>query len=135
MSKSIPRGIRNNNPGNIRVSATRWQGEVAGNDSAFETFGAPEYGIRAIAKLLMAYERRYGIDTPLKIAMRWAPPCENDTDRYAAVLAAACGCTPETVVNVGDHLHQLVPAIIKVENGSNPYPPETIAAGIRLAHN
>lgn len=40
--KQLPRGLRNNNPGNIRYSdATDWQGEVPASkkqDNAFEEF-------------------------------------------------------------------------------------------------
>ena len=44
---TIPRGIRNNNPLNIRIG-NQWLGERANpNDPAFEQFVAMEYGIRA----------------------------------------------------------------------------------------
>ncbi|MFQ8805872.1 MAG: hypothetical protein ACLR8Y_13240 [Alistipes indistinctus] len=33
------RGIRNNNPGNIRKDKSSWRGEVAGPDKSFKTFG------------------------------------------------------------------------------------------------
>ena len=52
----LPRGLRNNNPGNIRNSQrTDWQGEVdesAKNDNSFEEFETIAYGYRALIKLL-----------------------------------------------------------------------------------
>ena len=42
MSLGTPRGERNNNPGTIRLSATRWQGQVDGADPAFVTFATPQ---------------------------------------------------------------------------------------------
>ena len=55
----IPRGIRNNNPLNIRIG-NQWLGERANpNDPAFEQFVAMEYGIRAGFVLLRRYIRHY----------------------------------------------------------------------------
>ena len=45
---SNARGIRNNNPGNIRKDGSVWRGEVAGPDKSFKTFETMAWGIRAI---------------------------------------------------------------------------------------
>ena len=50
------RGIRNNNPGNIRVSKDQWEG-MTGDDGAFVIFDSPESGVRALAKNLQSYGR------------------------------------------------------------------------------
>lgn len=50
--KVLPRGLRNNNPGNIRLSTTKWQGEVKGPDPVFCTFRSMPYGYRALMKVL-----------------------------------------------------------------------------------
>ena len=56
-----PRGLRNNNPGNIRNSdATDWKGEVKPSqkkDNAFEEFGTMAHGYRALIKLLQNYRQ------------------------------------------------------------------------------
>ena len=59
MNQQLPRGIRNNNPGNIRHGAN-WLGLNPNGrniDSAFCVFTAPVYGIRALAKVLVNYKR------------------------------------------------------------------------------
>ena len=62
-----PRGIRNNNPGNIRNSeANEWQGEVAAKrkrDEDFEEFEDMAHGVRAMMCLLIKYQRNYNLNT------------------------------------------------------------------------
>ena len=58
-TKTIPRGIRNNNPLNIRIGNT-WLGEVADpSDPSFEQFVSMQYGVRAACVLLRRYIRHY----------------------------------------------------------------------------
>lgn len=119
----LPRGIRNNNPGNIRRSAIPWEGKVEGQDAAFETFATPEHGIRALEKNLTTYQTKHGLNTPREIINRWAPPTENDTGSYVNVVAQALGVGPDDPINVQDPavMQRLRDAIIKHENGQNPY--------------
>lgn len=59
MNQIQPRGIRNNNPGNIRWGEN-WQGlkkDGKERDSSFCVFESPEYGIRALAKILINYKK------------------------------------------------------------------------------
>jgi hypothetical protein len=119
----LPRGIRNNNPGNIRRSAIPWEGKVEGTDTAFETFATPEHGMRALEKNLTTYQTKHGLDTPRKIIGRWAPPTENDTGAYVNAVAQALGVGPDDPINVQDPavMQRLRDAIIQHENGQNPY--------------
>ncbi|MCL2290025.1 MAG: structural protein P5 [Bacteroidetes bacterium] len=77
----IPRGLRNNNPLNIRHSADSFQGEIKGTDTAFKTFISMAYGYRAAFVILHTYFSR-GLNTVEKIVTRWAPPNENNTAGY-----------------------------------------------------
>lgn len=79
--KLTPRGIRNNNPFNIKKSSLTWLGKVEGSDPIFETFSELTYGVRAGLKLLSNYIKR-GYDTPSKIIKRFAPSTENNVDNY-----------------------------------------------------
>lgn len=136
------RGIRNHNPGNIERGAN-WQGlaephEMTSEQKAedrFCVFRSPEWGIRAIVRILQTYRRKYGIDTVQGIISRWAPPGENDTGAYVAHVADAIGVRPTEQVDTTDpeFLVPLVKAIIAHENGAQPYSDETIRAGIALA--
>jgi len=128
-----PRGIRNNNPGNIR-HGDQWVGlATEQEDPSFCSFIKPEYGIRAMGKILVNYQRRYGINTVRGIINRWAPPVENDTDAYVAHVADVVGVDPDEKVVVADVLAKLIPVIIKHENGQMPYSDEQIAKGIEMA--
>lgn len=128
------RGLRNNNPGNIRKSGDPWLGLAAEQpDHEFFTFTEPQFGIRALAKVLMNYRRLYGLNTIDAIIRRWAPPSENDTDAYIRAVASRTGIPAKASLNLPADLDVLVPAIIRHENGAQPYPPELIAQGIGLA--
>lgn len=128
------RGIRNNNPGNIRLSGTRWAGQVpieAQTDPEFVQFLAPEYGIRAMAKILGSYASR-GVDTIAEIIATWAPPSENDTAAYVTSVAQRTGIPVDHRITVAQW-PALIAAIIQHENGEQPYTAQQIAQGIALA--
>lgn len=78
-----PRGIRNNNPLNIR-KGNSWQGERhPQTDKAFEEFQSLELGLRAGFIIIRNYmTRRPRLDTVAAIVRRWAPPSENNTQAY-----------------------------------------------------
>jgi len=128
-----PRGIRNNNAGNIRHGA-KWQGLAAEQtDSAFCTFTDPVYGIRAMGKILLNYQSRYGINTVRGIIDRWAPPVENDTEAYIEHVADDLRVGIDEPIVIADNLVGLIKAIIYHENGINPYADSLIMEGARLA--
>lgn len=79
---AIPRSVRNNNPLNIRLSNNQWDGKVNGSDSAFEKFETPVYGFRAAGKIIINYQRLYGLYSIAEIINRFAPSTENNTAAY-----------------------------------------------------
>ena len=132
------RGIRNNNPGNIRKGSTAWQGLAPEqSDSAFLQFDDMEHGIRAIAVTIKTYSQKYGLNSIAGIINRWAPPNENATGAYVQHVADALGVAPDAFIQVSDPgvMEQLVRAIIKQENGpaSLLVSDSTIAAGVGMA--
>lgn len=136
MSK-VPRGIRNNNPLNLREGANggiAWKGEHPQElDKSFEEFSTPEMGIRAGAKVLLTYYRKYGLNTVHGIINRFAPPVENNTNAYAVHVANYLNVGLDEVINVEERLKDLVTIIILHENGQNPYSEATIQHGVNLA--
>lgn len=82
-----PRGIRNNNPLNIRYNArNNWVGQT-GSDGQFCKFKAPKYGVRAACKLLQRYAGNDGKTTVAEIINKWAPRTNgNDTEKYIATV-------------------------------------------------
>lgn len=150
MSKA-PRGIRNNNPGNIEWNSP-WQGLLPvgrRTDSRFAQFASPTFGIRALACVIITYQDKRrakdgsAIDSVREIIERWAPHIENDTNAYVKHVAAAVGIGPDDeTVDVHDYrtVKAIVEAIIRHENGPGPlktantwYADEVIDEGLRLA--
>ncbi len=129
----IPRGIRNNNPLNIRLGNT-WLGERTINtDGSFEQFVTTEFGLRAGFKLLERYIRRYGRNTVRKIITAWAPSNENNTSAYIAQVVKVSGLGADEVIAYDNYnqMSRLVDAMVSVECGTH-LPPETIRAAWRL---
>lgn len=132
--KVIPRGIRNNNPLNIRVGNV-WLGEVPNpTDNAFEQFCTMEYGIRAAFVILRRYIRRYGNNTIRSIISTWAPDSENNTSAYITSVATNMGIDPDTPIDYADvdMMVKLVAAMAKVECGQ-PIPEDKIRKGYSMA--
>ena len=84
----MTRGIKNNNPLNIRRGTSRWVGrrEIV-TDKEFEEFTSMAFGYRAAWKLMDTYRlhlRHAGKSYTLEnIIHRWAPPEDgNDTTAY-----------------------------------------------------
>ena len=141
------RGVRNKNPGNIDFNPrNNWQGQIGkepGANGRFAVFDSPENGIRALAKLLINYRGKdgmpgvglQGIDTVRETINRWAPSVENNTEAYIKQVSAAAGVMPNERIEIRDPriLLAVVTAIIRHENGSNPYSQAVIAEGVRRA--
>lgn len=129
-----PRGIRNNNPGNIRyvkgVTST-YQG-CTGSDGAFCIFDTARNGIRAAGKLFLVYQDKYGLRTVRGVIDRWAPPVENNTSSYVTHVCKLMGVGPDDTLDLHRYttLRSLVTAVITHENGIQPYTPQLIASGV-----
>lgn len=133
VGKLLTRGLRNNNPGNIRISGAAWRGKIVPNtDGSFEQFDTPENGIRAMTRILQNYYGR-GLVTVRQIISTWAPANENNTAAYVSSVANDMGVTPDSALQFPEHLPALVSAIIKHENGVNPYTVATISNGVSAA--
>ncbi|MBQ0956945.1 structural protein [Serratia symbiotica] len=132
-----PRGIRNNNPGNIRWGDD-WKGllpDKQRTDKSFCQFSTPEYGIRAMIIILRNYQKKHGINTISGIIHRWAPTSENDTQAYIDSVSQEVGVAPDQRIDVSDSriLMKLLQAIIRHENGSQPYSFDVFVRAIDLA--
>ena len=126
------RGLRNNNPMNLRTG-NNWDGEsTTKSDPAFEVFESPEWGIRAGGKLLLNYQAHYGLGSVMEIISRFAPSVENDTAAYISSVSKALNIAPDMRFRVAELLPELVAAIIKHENGLNPYSDQLIKNGLDL---
>jgi len=111
----VPRGIRNNNPGNIRSGAFANGAGANGSDGGFATFASMEQGIQAAVTLLKSYAAR-GYDTIKSIISRWAPGNENNTAAYIADVVKKLGISADQHLS-GDQLNGVAQAIFSHENG------------------
>ena len=93
----LPRGIRNNNPLNIRKSADKWQGlSTLQEDREFFQFVSMEYGWRAAFVILCkTYYGKYKLRTIRDIVSRWAPAKENNTEAYIRHVSDYTGIGPD----------------------------------------
>ena len=117
---STPRGLRNNNPGNIRNSSTVWQGEIVpSKDKSFKQFKTMAYGYRALIRLLQNYRKLYGLSTIEGMINRWAPPTENRTSAYITRVCKEMKVPSSYVPDVEDKatMCAMAAAISLVENG------------------
>lgn len=119
--KSSVRGIRNNNPGNIRRSSNNWEGKVPfsqSTDRSFEQFISMEYGLRALMKNAITWINR-GANTPEKLIHKWAPPHENNTANFVKSVAKALKISEKTVIiPTKENLIALAKVIALNENGA-----------------
>ncbi|MFC5372874.1 hypothetical protein ACFPIF_09940 [Brevundimonas faecalis] len=145
------RGVRNNNPGNIRrVSGVTWQGQAKEQtDAEFVVFVSPEMGVRALVRTLLTYNKAHKLASVRGIINRWAPPngyangrsYKQNTSAYIDAVAKELGRALGETVNVDARLdvdsyrvmRALATAIIAHENSGHRYPDRVINEGLRLA--
>lgn len=133
------RGIRNKNPGNLRhSSAFVWEGEQKPDLEGYCTFDTAFFGIRALALDLLTKYRR-GANTLRLLLPIYAPPSENDTEKYIEDLVDWLGMAPEENLRlVGSpdseiRHYCLTKAMIRKEDGSVPYSDEAVMTAVRAA--
>lgn len=118
-TQKTPRGIRNNNPLNIRIGNS-WKGKVENpTDKTFEQFTQMEYGLRAGFCLLRRYISRYHLNTISDVIKRWAPANENNTENYIKRIYLEVGLSPYEPIRFEDKetMCKIVNAMVFVENG------------------
>lgn len=126
----MPRGLRNNNPLNIRRSTDKWLGlSPTQRDSAFFQFINLTYGYRAAGKLLQNYQRLHSLYNLNGLIERWAPAKENNTKAYVARVARELSTQAGRMIDGETHLdlihdkellRKTIIAMHIVENGLRP---------------
>jgi len=98
----LPRGIRNNNPLNIRRGKDQWKGlQAQQTDAQFCQFETLEYGWRAAFYLLThTYYHKYRLFTIRAIISKWAPPNENLTATYIQNVCRLTGIAPDEPIGI-----------------------------------
>lgn len=115
-----PRGIRNQNPGNIEDGPfARSLPGYAGSDGRFAKFDTMEAGQGAMDALLASYGRK-GINTTEGVINRWAPAADNNpTKAYSSFVAQQAGLEPNQAIDLSDpQIRQKIAAgMARFENG------------------
>ena len=127
-SFKMTRGELNNNPTNIRVSNTDWQGlRKQQTDKAFCQFVSPVMGLRAALINLRTHAQRLGSKaTVANLCAAWAPPNENNTAQYIKAVCEKGGLfmtlSPDTLIASPAQFICLCRGIVYAENGRIVYP-------------
>ncbi len=117
----LPRGIRNNNPGNLNFANQPGATKEAGPGGRFAVFQTQGAGLYNLARQISLYHSR-GINTIQKVIEKFAPPNENNTKSYIQFVSKKTGIGKDDVFQLNtDNVFAIMRAIIKLENGMDPY--------------
>jgi uncharacterized protein (TIGR02594 family) len=110
---SVPRGIRNNNPGNLKIGGT------------FQKYATPEEGIAAMGNLIDKFGAS-GRNTPqtfIKGANGKGGWSTTDQEEYIRNISKTLGIDRNQPIDLSNPeiKNKLIDIIIRQENGSNPY--------------
>jgi hypothetical protein len=114
------RGLRNNNPGNIRRSKDEWKGlRAEQTDKDFFQFEEMKWGYRALIRILQNYRKKYGCMTVAEMITKWAPANENSTTAYIRKVCSDMQVPSVYTPDVNDRttMCAMAAAISRVENG------------------
>ena len=128
MTMQLPRGIRNNNPGNLNYAGQPGAHlETGVSEPRFAAFPTMADGIRALRDQLLRYAER-GLTAVASIISVYAPPTENVTSAYIASLCRHMGVQPDTVLDLRDPatMRELIAGITTMENGPGHISPGQI---------
>jgi len=117
--KDLPRGLRNNNPGNLVRSNNAWKGKIPysqSQDSHFEQFIELRYGIRAMMRDIYS-DYIKGKKTVTALISEFAPAFENNTAAYIISVINSVGADAIGELTQ-EKMIALCKAIVLVENGT-----------------
>lgn len=115
-----PRGIRNNNPLNLRKSKNAWLGKIVpGSDPEFEQFVDMLHGIRAAFINTRTILKRNPNCTLEKFISIWAPATENNTTAYIIRVSdlALIGARAQLDFSKANQMQRLLWAMAFIECG------------------
>jgi len=119
---NLPLGLKNNNPGNLRISNIKWQGKIPNEKNTgkgFEQFENITFGIRAMATDIANDITVKKLNTLKKLIYSYAPPTENDTINYINFVSKNTGLNPDAEIKLNPELlSKIIKAKIFIENGT-----------------
>jgi hypothetical protein len=133
---NVTRGVRNNNPGNLRKMGSwqSWDGLAPDQtDPEFVRFVSSEKGIELLAQVLLNKQIRKGLTTPRAIVLDYAPPKDgNDPAKYLATVLPRINKSADQPIDLaGDRALHLAftNAVIYAEN-SYSYPASVVQPAV-----
>jgi len=130
MAEGGPLGLRQFNPGNIRPGAG-FLGET-GVGGGYAQFESPEYGLRALSRLLGTYGQKRGVNTLRGLVSRYAPKSDNPEsfENYIKYMSDKLGVDPDEEIDLAGRRAELIPAIVGFEQGQQPFSEDQISRAI-----
>jgi len=132
--KTLPRGIRNNNPGNLNFAGQAGATKEGGPNGRFAKFATMEEGIKAMVRQLKLYKSR-GVDTIREIVKKYAPAEDgNNVSAYIAALTKSMGIGADDSIDMDNQKQMvaLVKGITSHENGKGYVSDDQITGGVQL---
>jgi hypothetical protein len=118
--KTRSRGLRNNNPLNLRKTYAKWLGKIPSTDKDFEQFTSLEMGLRAGAINIKTQINVRKKNTVAKLIYTYAPPNENDTLNYINTISRAVNIDPNATIKADtETLYKLIRPMLKMEIGND----------------
>lgn len=129
---TLPLGLRQNNPGNLRS----WGGMPSAN--GFAVFGDRMQGLQAMAQQIGLYYNRDGLKTIDEIITKYAPPGgkdKNNTGAYIGDVGKQSGLKSGQQYDFNDQktLVSLLSGMVRHEQGVQPFTPEQYATAVQQA--
>ena len=121
---SQSRGYRNNNPLNIRYSASNaWKGQIGYDDNKFAKFDSVVNGLRAAYINLRTYYNGKKLRTIRQIIYTWAPVADNNphNENYVNHVASVAGVNSGTELTFNFETYsKIVKAMSQFESNYTP---------------
>lgn len=118
---NLPRGIRNNNPGNLIKTSISWMGKLTpSGDTRFEQFEKFVYGLRAKIRDLRGDIKNKGKNTLELLIYEYAPPFENNTESYINNVAQRTGFSRTQILQGTKEELRLITKAMAISENGNP---------------
>lgn len=129
-----PRGIRNNNPGNLNFAGQAGATKEGGENGRFAVFESMRDGISALYRQIQLYFSR-GVNTIESVVNKYAPADDNNNvQAYIKQLVGATGKQADEKLSGEDTetVFKLIRGIINHENGKGYVSDQDILSGIQV---
>lgn len=131
---TAPRGIRNNNPGNLNYAGQSGAKKESGENGRFAVFESMRDGISALYRQIQLYFSR-GVNTIESVVNKYAPAEDNNNvQAYIRQLVGATGKQADEKLSGEDTetVFKLIRGIINHENGKGYVSDQDILSGIQV---